>query len=809
MNSHYTHTIISYIDDINAPFECTFECDPSVYPVIMANSSTPLTFVYTCIANHVPLTSFYNPNLDETFWWGFCEVFPHHVDWIKLCQNTSLSENFWHSQCNMHTDRIAWHKLCVNPSLTDSFWTREVHRLSYFSAWGKLCKSTHLSCLFWDQIESKYSDDLDWDALSETASDTWFIEKYLSKVSWRCLAWNPSCTLSFWYKHCEEHGNRVDWRELCLIYEFPSAFWERFENQHGHKWDWVRLSSNSGISAHFWETRLDKAHWGELSFNTQLTADFWTRYIHRANLTQLSKTYHLPQSFWEEQCRIRPHKLGWYSLMLNTSLNSDFWEYQVIHNSQYIDWCNLSMSHLPLSFWKKRMDKLHWSHYAYHANLSPREWVDHADLVDVNDVAWNNRSTPVEFWEKINFEDMLSPYRRPFVRDRDLPLTFWRKNQYLCRESDMYYNPHTVKQLVQEQMYTFLSPTPPAMNAYYVSIMAEYIDFRECSFEYTLPELSFSVDHAAYSTLPTSMFLNFLSTHDHDLIDWKTLSMNADGARLVLLEHEFSHRIDWKSLAYNTHTDHAFWFRMAEKFPECVEFDILAFNQKPGEEFWEQYNDRVTMSTLSWNPFLSENFWRCENRLALANWTGLSCNNQLSIEFWKEHYSYLDVNVASLFNTTLDESYWRWVIEEHPRTVPWNALSRFFCLSASFWDEHFDRILWYPLCQFNTYVGEQFWERHVDRVIWSRLAANTSVPFSFFERHNQHHLHHANSPILPSTPFSFIREHLEDYDDEDIVAHPDCPWREYPQFKEHWRKTHRIVNELMKNEVKAYLLEIK
>lgn len=454
MNHDYARTILDYVDTLNAQFEYRFQCHPDIYPVIIANQATPLVFIYQCIYEHVSLTSFYNANLDEAFWWGFCEVFPHRVDWKQLCSNTNLSSKFWHYQCKMHPSRIDWSKLCTNPSLDDSFWLVEIRQLQ---DWSSLHKSRHLSSTFWDYVVTVYPDHVDWDVLSETVHDLWFIEKHLSEISWRDLVWNSGCTLSFWCKQCEERGDQIDWKELCRLEKLPSSFWERFEAKHGHKWSWSRLSSNSGLSASFWETRLDKVNWTKLAFNSQLNADFWTRHIQHADLYRLCQTDHLPMSFWEEQCRVRPHALTWYFLMFNTELDCTFWEYQVEHNSRHINWNFLSSCDLPLSFWKKkkRMDRLNWCKYAFHAQLEPHEWVEHAHLINVNDVVWNT-STPVEFWEKCDLSGILSVFRRSFMRDREFPLSFWLKHVDTYHDADFYRNVHSVKQLVKHQLEQFL-----------------------------------------------------------------------------------------------------------------------------------------------------------------------------------------------------------------------------------------------------------------------------------------------------------------------------------------------------------------
>lgn len=339
------------------------------------------------------------------------------------------------------------------------------------------------------------------------------------------------------------------------------------------------------------------------------------------------------------------------------------------------------------------------------------------------------------------------------------------------------------------------------MNSYFFSTLLDYVDAHECSFDFELPELSLSVDRSAHPTIPTSVLLGFLASDDHELVDWYTLSLTASGAKLALLEETYSHRIDWKALAYNSHADEQFWLRMSEKFPELVEFGILAFSKALGETFWSRYHDRVTMERLSWNPCLPESFWRRDDRLATANWTALSCNTQLSIPFWKQYYTCLDAQITCMFNTTLDESFWRWMVANHPDDVVWPALSRCSKLSSEFWEEHFDHIRWHPLCQFNTTVGEQFWERHVDHIQWPRLALNESVPFSFFARHSQlqHHV------LVDSTPFWFIKQHIDDYDGEDVINHPDCPWRKYPEFQEYWYKSPRIVNELVRDELVTFL----
>jgi hypothetical protein len=262
------------------------------------------------------------------------------------------------------------------------------------------------------------------------------------------------------------------------------------------------------------------------------------------------------------------------------------------------------------------------------------------------------------------------------------------------------------------------------MNTQYLSTIIDYIDRIHCSFEYDAipPEI------VGYTGIPfTSIRLAVL--HSPEKVNWKHLSLSATATTLQWLEKHFLERIDWNALVVNSAADETFW----ERHLDTLDWERAAMSSHLGDMFWERHIDRVPLQSLVWNNGLSQAFWERDSRLTRVDWFGLAANPHFSVQFWKEHYDQLNAQIACLFNSSLDETFWRWVLSTG-RAVSFSALSKHPTLSESFWREHVNSIHWLSLCRQNRVLSLSFWEEHLENVHWLALEHNPSVPKELFAR---------------------------------------------------------------------------
>jgi hypothetical protein len=458
MNVHYSTAIREYIDVLYCQFNFSFDDFPAI---VALNDCAPVLFVETFVLRYAHLFThirFYHPHMNEAFWWSFCDTSTAFIDWDCLSSDTHLSNAFWHHQCSKHTSSINWIYLVGNESLGDSFWLKEVSVHEDKIEWAHLCTAEHLSASFWDEVIARFPLNVHWNSLSQAPLDEWFIEKHLVNIQWRELCWNPCLSTAFWEKHCAERPQCIDWVELSSWHMQPlyARFWERYLTHPSVLSD--RVCSSSKLDEAFWERHIELVDWHSLIYNKQLSASFWRRHIDQVNLFELCVVEHLPIEFWYEQCRVRPEQLDWEQLSVNPSLDETFWKEQIRDNPSFVQWKWLSTAPLSLQFWKPFLDRICWQEYIYNNSLSAKEWVEYAEFIDINHVAWN-RSAPVEFWEKKDLSFFRGVFRRTFIRHRCLPLSFWRNCPYIDvhTECDLYRNKYYVSQLVNEQIDRSLS----------------------------------------------------------------------------------------------------------------------------------------------------------------------------------------------------------------------------------------------------------------------------------------------------------------------------------------------------------------
>jgi len=425
-----------------------------IIPRLLSNRETPVEYIDKHVHHLHPDIRFYNRNMDEPFWWRFCDLFAHKVNWVQLAIHPGLSESFWHHQCKQYPHRVQWIELCSNSSLSETFWRNEIEVHEEYIPWTQLCTSEKLSSTFWDEMVTRFPLDVDWTNLSLKSLELWFVEKHLDRMHWRELVWNTSLTKQFWVKRCTEQPQRIDWVELSNSPFLGSDFWETQINNPHIQWRYLCRE----LDEPFWEKHLDKVNWNMLAWNPRISASFWTRHASQAPFHQLCATEHLPVEFWEEQCRLRPHSLDWEQLAVNPRLGADFWERQLqSSNASFIQWTWLSLAFLPLEFWKPRIQFLSWKDYIYDNHLSQDEWIQYADCIDVNDAVWNV-SSPVQFWESKNLDtEFLPSCRRMFLRYRSFPLSFWRRWLGNRLEPNLYSNTDFVRRSVVEQLIKFMS----------------------------------------------------------------------------------------------------------------------------------------------------------------------------------------------------------------------------------------------------------------------------------------------------------------------------------------------------------------
>lgn len=204
------------------------------------------------------------------------------------------------------------------------------------------------------------------------------------------------------------------------------------------------LHSCKTISYQFWDQHcydVSKLHW--VFENPHFSLSDWEHLLDKAGtdipVSKFSHSiYTLPVSFWEKHL----DAIHWFQVCRYQRLPLEFWE----RHLDRVDWFALCFNtSITWEFWEKHLDHVNWFALPNNTTIPTLFWEAHLDLVDWSSLC-RNSACPVEFWEKyLDRVDWSS-----LCVNKSLPLSFWAKYRHTIYWDSFLTNPTITVEFIEQ-----------------------------------------------------------------------------------------------------------------------------------------------------------------------------------------------------------------------------------------------------------------------------------------------------------------------------------------------------------------------